>query len=193
MSMSTCLSRWVFGRRAAAPVWARVEGLALQLRPIQAADAEPLGAMFARMSAHSRRRCFHATVRQVPAAWLAAMSQPDDSERQTRVLCSQAPAGEQLWAEARWCRGSPLGGADSPCAEFALSVVDRLQHHGLGERLLDLLETSAAAQGLNWLCGDIESDNVPMLTLLRHRGYHLAPDLVDPGLVRARCRLGAWA
>jgi GNAT superfamily N-acetyltransferase len=67
----------------------------------------------------------------------------------------------------------------SHCAEFALAVLDDVQGHGVGGRLLDALLAEAAARGLDRLAAAVAGGNDRMLRLARRLGWVLVEPLDD--------------
>jgi GNAT superfamily N-acetyltransferase len=67
----------------------------------------------------------------------------------------------------------------SHCAEFALAVLDDLQGHGVGGRLLDALLAEAAARGQVRLAAAVGGGNDRMLRLVGRRGWVLVEPLDD--------------
>jgi acetyltransferase len=79
--------------------------------------------------------------------------------------------------------------AGGQSAEFALLVHEQWQRRGVGQWALQRLEHVARRAGLRFLIGPVQADNLPMLALMAHCGYALAPDPDEGGLVQARLDL----
>jgi GNAT superfamily N-acetyltransferase len=137
------------------------DGARLVVRPIEAADAEALVALHARLSADTiYRRYFGVRPHLSPA----------DVERFTRVdgrtrFALVAVRGSDLVAVTRY-EGRP--GESS--AEIAVVVDDALQHQGVGRLMLERLVDVAHEAGLTALAADVLAGNVAMLSLLRTLG-----------------------
>ena len=137
------------------------DGARLVVRPIEAADAEALVALHARLSADTiYRRYFGVRPHLSPA----------DVERFTRVdgrtrFALVAVRGSDLVAVTRY-EGRP--GESS--AEIAVVVDDALQHQGIGRLMLERLVDVAREAGLRTLAADVLAGNVAMLALLRTLG-----------------------
>ena len=141
----------------------------LTLRPIRPDDAPRLEALFGRMSPAARRQRFHCATRGPSAAALQAMSCVDFEHDSAWVVSQWAGEDETLMGEARWHLDAHNPAGDS--AEFAIAVVDSLQHQGLGRRLMHVLEADAAARGVRCLYGDVLSGNTAMLALMQRCDY----------------------
>jgi GNAT superfamily N-acetyltransferase len=137
------------------------DGARLVVRPIEAADADALVALHARLSTDTiYRRYFGARPHLSPA----------DVERFTRVdgrarFALVALRGTDLVAVARY-EGRP--GHSS--AELAVVVDDALHHQGVGRLLLERLGDVAREAGLEALVADVLAGNAAMLGLLRTLG-----------------------
>jgi GNAT superfamily N-acetyltransferase len=97
-----------------------------------------------------------------------------DARRGNVAVVAVLPDGNSaVVGEARYV---PTG---SHCAEFALVVLDEVQGHGVGGRLLDALLAEAAARGLDRLAAAVAGGNEHMLRLARRRGWVLVEPLDD--------------
>jgi acetyltransferase len=85
----------------------------------------------------------------------------------------------RIVADARYVLDDATG-----TGEFAIAVADEWQGLGLGSRLMQRLLAQARRAGLARLCGDVLSDNEPMLALMRRLEARLAPDPEDASLYR---------
>ena len=146
----------------------------LTLRPIRPDDAPRLGALFGTMSPNTRRQRFHCATRGPSVAALQAMSCVDVEHCSAWVVSRWDGEDEALVGEGRWHRDAHNPAGDS--AEFAIAVVDNLQHQGVGRRLMRTLEMDAAARGVRCLHGDVLSDNAAMLALMQRCDYVLDGD-----------------
>ncbi|MCK7580224.1 MAG: GNAT family N-acetyltransferase [Chromatiales bacterium] len=61
----------------------------------------------------------------------------------------------------------------SETCEFAIVVADKWQNRGIGTRLLALLMEAARAKGFKTMEGEVLTENVPMLNLVRRLGFNL--------------------
>ena len=58
-------------------------------------------------------------------------------------------------------------------AEFSMSIADDWRRLGVGSALLEEIESKAAADGIEWLFGDVLRTNEAMIALARSRGFRL--------------------
>jgi len=78
--------------------------------------------------------------------------------------------------------------AEHGAAEFALMVLPRSRHHGIGRSLLTVLQQIATAAGQSEMHGIIQASNTRALQLVRNSGFGLVPG-VDRTTVIASCQL----
>jgi GNAT superfamily N-acetyltransferase len=165
------------------------DGRSVWLRAVRPSDAAASGRFFEALSMTARRRRFHGAVNALPAAALAAMTNPDPWRELVLVaepLAADADdGGARLVGEARFA----IDGGDPHVAEFALAVADEWQGHGLGRRLLERLVVEGRRRGLWRLHGDVLVDNAPMQALMNAVGADLRPRRGEAGLVRATLSL----
>jgi GNAT superfamily N-acetyltransferase len=64
--------------------------------------------------------------------------------------------------------------AEHGAAEFALMVLPRSRHHGIGRSLLTVLQQIATAAGQGEMHGIIQASNTRALHLVRNSGFRLA-------------------
>lgn len=156
----------------------------LTLRPILPQDANLLQRLLDGLAPEARRNRFHGAIRLSPHH-LQQMSQIDYQRHLALVVATEVDGAEQLIADARYVVEP---GGDG--AEFALVVADGWQCQGLGTWAMQSLQQAAIHAGLQWLHGDVLSDNLPMLSLMQRCGFALSPDAEDEQVVKAQRRLG---
>jgi acetyltransferase len=150
------------------------------IRPIVPADATLLGEFVRSLSPASRRRRFHAGVRELPSRLLQRYAQLDCRNEMAFVASVEEAGRERLVGEARYAAAD--GPADT--REFALAVHDERQRRGLGAELLERLLQHAHLAGVRWLHGDVLRDNEPMLALARKLGFGVQRHPDDARLLR---------
>jgi RimJ/RimL family protein N-acetyltransferase len=138
--------------------------LTLQIRPIQADDAEGLIDLHNRCSEEARYFRFHAAkprLRAAEARYLAAV----DGELRVGLAATTIEDGEErIVADARF---DLLGDGD---AEAAVLLRDDVTGRGLGTLLLDRLLERAAEVGVRRVLLDILPENKAMLALAHRVG-----------------------
>lgn len=64
--------------------------------------------------------------------------------------------------------------------EFAIVMADHRRGQGIGSELMHALMSTAKAQRMQYLLGWVLSDNQPMLSMMKHLGFKIAPYVEDP-------------
>ena len=71
---------------------------------------------------------------------------------------------------------------DAESAEFALLVVDSVQHDGIGTLLLEHLVALARSVGIRRFVGEVLSENAGMIKVIRRLGFPVATSMEDGSL-----------
>lgn len=162
------------------------DGTRLRLRPVFPDDKRRLLEASTLASAQTRYRRFFAAGEVSPAT-ARYLTEVDYVDHLGLVGEVHEDSGARQVAEGRWVRR-----AEEPdTADFAIAIADDYQHSGLGNALLDALQRSAAARRIDRLCGQVLRNNKRMSGWLEARGWAMAPDLHDPGVVCAELPLRA--
>jgi ribosomal protein S18 acetylase RimI-like enzyme len=165
------------------------DGRSVLMRPVLPPDASMHRAFVQSMSPATRRNRFHAGVADLPDPVLRYLTEVDHVDHLALVGEVEEATGARLVAEARWVRRE-----DEPdTADFAIAIADDCQHSGLGSALLDMLQRSAAARGIDRLCGHVLRNNLRMSGWLEARGWRMGHDPDDPGVVCAELPLATSA
>jgi len=156
-----------------------LDGRAVRLRFMQAADRERVQAGFQDLSRHTIHLRFMAQKSGLSAAELDLLTHPD--------LHNHVCLGVEL-DEDGGAAGVGLGryvvdrGSDPPTAEFGLVVADRFQGLGAGTLLLKQLCEIASQQGICCLRGVLLEENQAMLEVLQNLGMPFRLAEVEHGL-----------
>lgn len=149
------------------------------IRPVLPQDDAPTAAFFASLSGETRRARFLSPIREIAPGLIARFTNVDYSGHMALVAEVFEDGVETVIAEARYVRD-----ASGRCAEFAVTVAEAWQGHGLARRLLAKLACHAARAGVQRLIGETMANNGPMLYLARKGGFVLSPDPEQRDLVR---------
>jgi len=149
-------------------------GRSVQLRALQATDADELLQSFSRLSANTRDMRFMRGVAHLePAALRRAVAQL--LERGLAVVATVPAAdGVDIVGGASF-----VVGADPQTCEFAITIVDGWQGCGLGSLLMRRLIEAARQRGLRTMEGFVLATNHPMLALAKSLGFDSKPDHDD--------------
>jgi acetyltransferase len=165
------------------------DGRSVLVRPVLPPDASMHRAFVRSMSPTTRRNRFHAGVADLPDPVLRYLTEVDHVDHLALVGEVEDSTGARLVAEARWVRREDEPGT----ADFAIAIADDFQLSGLGNMLLDVLQRSAVARGIERLCGHVLRNNVRMSRWLEARGWRMRNDPDDPGVVCAELPLARSA
>ncbi len=149
----------------------------LRIRPLTRDDGAALDAVFAGMGVQSRFLRFHSPVPRLNHGMRHSLLHLDGRDR--AALVAELPSRDG-WAPIGIARLVRTGDRQ---AELAVAVVDRWQHHGVGQRLLEALGDLATELGYAELYGDVLPENDVMARLLR-RVFPSALRRCDDGVVR---------
>jgi acetyltransferase len=78
---------------------------------------------------------------------------------------------------------------DRESCEFALTVTDAWQRHGIGRELMTRLMGVARDRGLEVMTGEVLSNNRKMLKMCETLGFRIARSSDDPEVVEVRRHL----
>ncbi|OIJ26415.1 GNAT family N-acetyltransferase [Nocardioides luteus] len=136
-----------------------VEAPVVVTRPVRSDDLLAFERMWSRLSEETIYRRFHAPVRRLSLKLRRYLVDVDHRDHDALV----AVADGEVIAVARYHRC-----AEEPsAAEVAVLVEDAWQGHGLGVRMLRELACLARRRGIDVLTGEVQSDNLRMLDLVR--------------------------
>ncbi|PID60363.1 MAG: hypothetical protein CSB44_10610 [Gammaproteobacteria bacterium] len=144
-------------------------GLEVTIRPIRPEDGEQIEALVRNMSEESRYfRFMHAINRLSPQ--MVAQFTKLDYDRQIAFV---AEVDDRIIGVSRY-----ILNRDRDNGEFALSIADEYQGHGLGKLLMKMLIEHAEAHAVTMLQGDVLKENNGMQHLMQSLGFerHAQPD-----------------
>jgi GNAT superfamily N-acetyltransferase len=154
-------------------------GTLLNVRFVEPRDAERLQNYFRSLTTRSRYNRFLGAVSELSAIELEHFVHPSEDDGFSVIATVVVDGFETIVGEARYAIN-----AATATAEFALSIEDRWQGHGVGSALLRNLERRAAALGADRLVGDTLRSNDVMIGLARKAGFAFAASPGDWKLVR---------
>jgi acetyltransferase len=144
-------------------------GRSLVLRPIRPEDTLLHRQFLARITPQDLYTRFFTSVRELPEADLAHLTQIDyDREMAFIALAGTDGAAQEILGVARACADP-----DGVSAEFAVLVRSDLKGQGFGTLLMHKLIDYCRARGLRQLWGSVLCDNTAMLQLARALGFRV--------------------
>jgi GNAT superfamily N-acetyltransferase len=141
-------------------------GQRVSVRPLRSQDAEVLQAYVRGLSRESRRNRFLGAVNELAPAELERLTHLDCRSQLALIAGTDVDGAPMIIGEARLAIA-----LDLLRGEFALSVADAWQGHGLGALLLADLECRAKSLGVRWLVGDVLRSNEAMNGMARKAGF----------------------
>jgi GNAT superfamily N-acetyltransferase len=136
------------------------------MRTAVARDVECLAEYFGNLSQTSRYNRFMGAVNNFSKIALDCLIHRSKADRFTLLAELKERSGDTVIGEA-----SCAFDRENGCGEFAISVSDRWQRHGLGSALLGALQFRAVSLGYFQLFGDTLTTNGRMKSLARRAGF----------------------
>jgi GNAT superfamily N-acetyltransferase len=161
----------------------RFPQIRLALRPARTSDGDALQGYFRALSPQSRYNRVLGAASELPPGELARALAANGRDRVTLLLTWTAGTRETVVGETRMA----LLCAERT-GEFSMSIAEDWRHFGIGSPLLKEIERRAAADGIEWLFGDVLRTNESMIALARSRGFRLEMGL-EGRLLRIQKRL----
>lgn len=154
--------------------WTQPDGQEITIRPIKPEDAELEVDFVSRLSAETKYFRFMNTMRELPPAMVARLTQID-YDREMAFLATIEENGKEV--ELGVCRYAV--NPDGESCEFAVVVADDWQHRGLARKLMGVLIETARNRGLNYMNGVFLANNDRMLRFVQSLGFTLSNDPED--------------
>ncbi|MBT2129675.1 bifunctional acetate--CoA ligase family protein/GNAT family N-acetyltransferase [Aliiroseovarius lamellibrachiae] len=159
------------------------DGTPLLIRPIRTDDAEHVQEFTRDLSEESRFMRFMGQVNELSPEMLAQFTQLDYRREMALVAMAELDGEQVQVGVARY-----VINPDEKSCEFAVVVSDRIQHQGLGTKLMKGLFHAAQEHGLEVIEGSVLKKNAPMLRLMKELGFAQRPDPDDRDL----CIVERW-
>jgi len=157
----------------------------LALRPAGPGDGEALQSYFRGLSPQSRYNRFLGAANELPPSELARTLAANGRDTLSLLLTWTTGNRETVVGEAR-----AAFACEERAGEVSLSIADDWRRLGVGAALLGEIERRAAADGVEWLSGDVLRTNEGMIALALSRGFRLGEGL-EGRLLRIEKRLDA--
>ena len=154
--------------------WTQPDGIDVTIRPIKPEDAELEVEFVRRLSAETKYYRFMNTIRELPPAMVARLTQID-YDREMAFLATIDEDGKEV--ELGVCRYAV--NPDGESCEFAIVVADDWQHRGLARKLMGILIETARNRGLSYMNGVFLANNERMLRFVQGLGFTLSNDPDD--------------
>ncbi|MEJ1990648.1 MAG: GNAT family N-acetyltransferase, partial [Maritimibacter sp.] len=130
------------------------------------------------LSDEARMFRFMGAINELSPEMLVQFTQIDYRREMALVAMCETESGPKQAGVARY-----VINPDGRSCEFAVVVSDRIQHQGIGTRLMKALFNAARDHGMTSMEGTVLKNNAPMLKLMRDLGFTQRMDPDDPELV----------
>jgi len=154
------------------------DGTPLVIRPIRPEDADYTKDFMRDLSDEAKLMRFMGTVNELSPEMLVQFTQIDYRREMALVAMAELDGREVQVGVARY-----VINPDWKSCEFAVVVSDRIQHQGLGTKLMKGLFKAAHNHGLDVIEGTVLKKNAPMLRLMKELGFTQRPDPDDRDVV----------
>ena len=161
-------------------VWDQPDGRTITIRPIRPDDASLQQNFVKSLSDESKYYRFMDTLRELTPTMLMRFTQIDyDHEMALVATLPDENGKEYLIGESRY-----VTNPDGETVEFALSVANEWQQHGVGRKLMTSLIDVARQKGYKAVIGDVLTLNSKMFRLMTSLGFTTHPHHEDPAIKR---------
>jgi len=168
-----------------ASTWQLADGTDITVRPIRPEDANLEQDFVTNLSPESKYFRFMQSLDRLTPMMLARFTQIDyDREMALIAVIRDEQPTAQFIGVARY-----VTNPDRESCEFALTVTDAWQRHGIGRELMKRLMTVARDRGLDVMTGEVLSNNRKMLKMCEQLGFRIARSTDDPEVVEVRRHL----
>ncbi|MHA6267381.1 bifunctional acetate--CoA ligase family protein/GNAT family N-acetyltransferase [uncultured Aliiroseovarius sp.] len=154
------------------------DGTPLLIRPIRPEDAENEKEFMRDLSDEAKMMRFMGSVNELSPEMLAQFTQIDYRREMALVAMAEIDGRSVQVGVARY-----VINPDWKSCEFAVVVSDRIQHQGIGTKLMKGLFGAAQDHGLEVIEGTVLKKNAPMLRLMKELGFTQRPDPDDRDVV----------
>jgi len=165
--------------------WEQPDGRIITIRAIRPEDSEMEQDFVRSLSDESKYYRFMDTLRELTPPMLVRFTQIDYDREMALIATIPEPNGKtRQIGVARY-----VTNPDGETVEFALSVADDWQKHGVGRKLMTSLIEVARQKGYRAVVGDVLSANTKMFRLMGSIGFTIHPHPEDPAVKRVICPL----
>ena len=169
-------------------------GADVAIRPIHPDDAPALQRFIERLGAETIRARFFETMRRLPPAMLARLTQIEDEREMAFVAVERRVNADPDQGEDRICGVAHVViDGDDKKAEYALTVDREAVRRGIARALLTEVIAQCRARGVDRLCAEELSDSTDLIALAHGMGANVSHDPEDPTIACIALTLPAVA
>jgi acetyltransferase len=151
------------------------DGTDVTIRPIRPEDAEIEADFIRNLSDEAKYFRFMHAVHELTPQMLVRFTQIDYDTEMALIAATHENGREVEHGVVRY-----ITNPDQNSCEFALVISDKLQGHGIGQRMMKRLMEIARARGLDLMEGEVLSNNHRMLEMVTSMGFQVQSSLDDP-------------
>jgi acetyltransferase len=156
-------------------------GAGIAIRPLHPDDAPALQHFIERLKPEAIRARFFDTMRRLPPAMLARLTQMDSDRELAFVAIERSVNADDDPREDRICGVAHVAiDDDGKKAEYALTADAEAIHRGIARALLDEVIAHARTRGVERLCAEELNDSVDLIALARDQGAAISRNADDP-------------
>ena len=156
-------------------------GADVVIRPIHPDDAPGLNRFIERLAPEIVRARFFETMRRLPPAMLARLTQVDNDKEMAFVAVERRRNGDPDPQDDRICGVARIIIApDGKNAEYALTADPVAIKRGIAHALMDEVVAHARTHGVERLCGEELNNSVELIALAHELGGSISHDPEDP-------------
>jgi acetyltransferase len=154
--------------------WQLPDGTDITIRPIRPEDAEIERAFVKNLSDEAKYFRFMQSIQELTQEMLIRFTQIDYDREMAFIAVTHVDGRELELGVARYNMNP-----DGLSCEFAIVIADEWQGRGFAHKLMSSLMDAARARGLQYMQGEVLSNNVGMLKLIEKLGFEAHTDAED--------------
>ncbi|MCP4407610.1 MAG: bifunctional acetate--CoA ligase family protein/GNAT family N-acetyltransferase [Gammaproteobacteria bacterium] len=165
--------------------WQLADGTDVVVRPIRPEDAKLEQEFVQSLSVESKYFRFMQSLQKLTPTMLARFTQIDyDREMALVAVIREGSCEAEMLGVVRY-----VSNPDRHSCEFALTVADIWQRHGIGREMMSRLMAVARDRAIEVMEGEVLSNNAKMLALCERLGFRIAHNSLEPDVVQVRRHL----
>lgn len=149
--------------------WQLADGTNITIRPIRPEDAKLVQEFVKNLSEESRYFRFMNSIHELSHEMLIRFTQIDYSREAALIAVKQDNTGQEIELGVARYSTNP----DGESCEFALVIADSMSGKGLANKLMNTLMEVARERGFKSIQGEVLSNNVQMLNLMKHLNFEV--------------------
>jgi acetyltransferase len=155
--------------------WQLADGTNITIRPIRPEDAKLVQAFVKNLSEESRYFRFMNTIHELSHEMLVRFTQIDYSREVALIAVTGGDQDQEVELGVARYSTNP----DGESCEFALVIADNMSGKGLANKLMNSLIEVAREKGFKTMQGEVLSNNVHMLNLMKNLEFEISTSPED--------------